>query len=161
MDFIRAPGLGVLNIQTILSEVGFNANKWPSEKHFTSWLGLCSSNRITGERVISTGTRTVVNRAANAFRIAAYTVSKSKSALGAYCRRLKNWLGIQKAITATARKLACIFYQMLKYGQEYVEKGIDHYEKLYKDRVVKSLSKKASEFGYVLIKKEELIEGVF
>jgi hypothetical protein len=82
--------------------------------------------------VIRTGTRTFVSRAANAFRIAAYTVLYSKSALGAYSTRLKNRLWAPKAITATARKLSCFFYQMLKYGQEYVEKGIEFYEKLYK-----------------------------
>ncbi|BET31460.1 hypothetical protein wHma_10430 [Wolbachia pipientis] len=92
--------------------------------------------------------------------MAAQCVSRSNSGIGAYCRRLKKRLGAPKAITATARKLACIFYSMLKYGQEYVEKGIDYYEKLYKEKIVKTLSKKASEFGYVLIKKELLAERV-
>lgn len=160
MDFTKVPGLNTSNIQTILSEVGLNANKWPSEKHFTSWLGLCPFNRITGERVIRSGIRKVINRAANAFRLAGYSMLHSKSALGAYCRRLKNRLGAPKAITATARKLACIFYQMLKCGQEYVEKGMDYYEKLYKERVVKNLGEKANEFGYILIKKDELIGEV-
>lgn len=73
---------------------------------------------------------------------------------------MKKRLGTPKAITATARKLACIFYSMLKYGQEYVEKGMEYYEKLYKDRVVKNLCRKASEFGYILIKKDEIIEGI-
>lgn len=110
--------------------------------------------------MFSTRMRKVINRAANAFRMAAHRVSRSNSGIGAYCRRLKKRLGAPKAITATARKLACIFYSMLKYGQEYVERGIDYYEKLYKERVLKNLSKKASELGYTLIKKHELIEGV-
>nr|WP_253309988.1 IS110 family transposase [Rickettsia endosymbiont of Ceutorhynchus assimilis] len=160
MDFTKVPGLDVLNIQTIVSETGINHNKWPTEKHFTSWLGLSPANKITGEKVIGTRTRKVINRAANAFRLAAYCVSRSNSAIGAYCRRLKKRLGAPKAITATARKLACIFYSMLKYGQEYVEKGMDYYEKLYKERVMKNLSKKASELGYILVEKDELIEGV-
>ncbi|RDD33714.1 Transposase IS116/IS110/IS902 family protein [Wolbachia endosymbiont of Cylisticus convexus] len=74
---------------------------------------------------------------------------------------LKKRLEIPKAITATARKLACIFYNMLKYGKEYVEKGIDYYEKLYQDRVMKNLSRKVLEFGYVLVRKDQLIEGVY
>jgi transposase len=122
MDFTKVLGLDVSNIQTILSEIGFNANRWSSGKHFTSWLGLCPSNRITGEKVIRTGTRTVFRRAANAFLIATCTVLHSKRALDAYSRRLKNRLGAPKAITAAARKLPCIFYQMQKYGQEYIEK---------------------------------------
>ncbi len=71
IDFTKIPGLDVSTVQTILSEVGFNAKKWSSEKQFTSWLGLCPSNRITGEKVFRTRTRAVVSRAANAFRIAA------------------------------------------------------------------------------------------
>ncbi|RDD34682.1 Transposase IS116/IS110/IS902 family protein [Wolbachia endosymbiont of Cylisticus convexus] len=160
MDFTKVPGFDVLSIQTIISETGINHNKWPTEKHFSSWLGLSPANKITGEKIIGTRTRKVVNRTATALRLAAHCVSRSNTALGAYCRRLKKRLGIPKAITATARKLACIFYNMLKYGQEYVEKGIDYYEKLYQDRMMKNLSKKAREFGYILVKNDELIEGV-
>lgn len=161
MDFTKVPGLDVLSIQTVISEIGINHNKWQTEKHFSSWLGLSPANKITGGKIIGTRTRKVVNRAANALRLAAHCVSRSNTALGAYCRRLKKRLGIPKAITATARKLACIFYNMLKYGKEYVEKGINYYEKLYQDRVMKNLSIKAREFGYVLVRKDELIEGVY
>jgi hypothetical protein len=90
-------------------------------------LGLSPANKITGEEVFSTRTRKVINRAANALRMAANSVGNGKSALGAYYRRLKKQLGAPKAITATARKIACIFYSMLKYGQEYVEKGMEYY----------------------------------
>ncbi|OJH30427.1 hypothetical protein Wxf_02774 [Wolbachia endosymbiont of Armadillidium vulgare] len=110
--------------------------------------------------MFSTRTRKVINRAANAFRIAAHCVSRSNSGIGAYCRRIKRRLGAPKAITATARKLACIFYSMLKYGQEYVEKGMNYYETRYKERVKKNLIKKAQEFGYILVQKDELVEGV-
>ncbi|WP_341824181.1 IS110 family transposase [Wolbachia endosymbiont (group A) of Udea olivalis] len=154
IDFTKIPGLDILTVQTIISEVGINYNKWRSEKHFTSWLGLSPANKITGEKVFSTRTRKVINRAANAFRMAAHCVSRSNSGIGAYCRRLKKRLGAPKAITATARKLACIFYSMLKYGQEYVERGIDYYETRYKEKVVKNLIKKAQEFGYILVQQE-------
>lgn len=80
--------------------------------------------------------------------------------MGAYCRRLKTQLGAPKAITATARKIACIFYSMLKYGKEYVERGIDYYNKLYKEKALKNLGKRARELGYILVKKDELVEGV-
>ncbi|MDX5507172.1 MULTISPECIES: IS110 family transposase [unclassified Wolbachia] len=158
MDFTRVPGLDVLSVQAIISETGINHNKWRTEKHFSSWLGLSPANKITGGKIIGTRTRKVVNRAATALRLAAHCVSRSNTALGAYCRRLKKRLGIPKAITATARKLACIFYNMLKYGQEYVEKGMNYYETLYKERVVKNLTKKAKEFGYILMKEEPIDE---
>lgn len=154
IDFTKISGLDILTVQTIISEVGVNYNKWRSEKHFTSWLGPSPANKITGEKVFSTRTRKVINRAANAFRMAAHCVSRSNSGIGAYCRRLKKRLGAPKAITATARKLACIFYSMLKYGQEYVERGIDYYETRYKEKVVKNLIKKAQEFGYILVQQE-------
>ncbi|KLT23258.1 transposase [Wolbachia endosymbiont of Armadillidium vulgare str. wVulC] len=160
MDFTKVPGLDVLSVQAIISEIGINHNKWQTEKHFSLWLGLSPGNKITGEKVFSTKTCKVVNRAANALRLAAQCVSKSNTALGSQCRKWKKRLGAPKAITAMARKLACIFYNMLKYGQEYVEKGIDSYEKLYQNRVMKNLSKKASEFGYILVKKDELVQGV-
>lgn len=158
IDFTKVPGFDVLSVQTIISETGINHNKWPTEKHFSSWLGLSPANKITGGKIVGTGTRKVINRAANAFRMAAHCVLRSKSAIGAYSRRLKKRLGAPKAITATARKLACIFYQMLKYGQEYVEKGMNYYETLYKERVVKNLLKKAKEFGYILMKEEPIDE---
>ncbi|WP_341819381.1 IS110 family transposase [Wolbachia endosymbiont (group A) of Brachyopa scutellaris] len=160
MDFTKVPGLDVLSVQTIISETGINHSKWSTEKHFSSWLGLSPANKITGEKVFSTRTRKVINRAANAFRMAANSVGNSKSALGAYYRKLKKRLGAPKAITATARKIACIFYSMLKYGQEYVEKGMEYYETRYKDRTVKNLIKRAKELGYLLVKKDELVQGV-
>ncbi|MDE5061868.1 transposase, partial [Wolbachia endosymbiont of Drosophila tsacasi] len=160
MDFTKVPGLDILSIQTIISETGINHNKWSTEKHFSSWLGLSPANKITGEKVFSTRTRKVINRAANAFRMAANSVGNSKSSLGAYYRRLKKRLGAPKAITAIARKIACIFYSMLKYGQEYVKKGMEYYEIRYKERAVKILIKKAREFGYTLVQQEELVKEV-
>jgi len=151
VDLTTIPGLDVLAVQTIISEVGVDPHRWPTEKHFASWLGLSPANKITGEKVFSTRTRKVNNRASTAFRLAANSVSRSQNALGAFCRRMKNRLGAPKAITATAHKIACIFYRMLKYGQEYVEMGLDHYEKQYKERLLKNLQKKASELGFELI----------
>jgi hypothetical protein len=156
VDFTKVPGFDVLTIQTIISEVGLNPHKWPTEKHFTSWLGLSPANKITGEKIKSSKTRKINNRASNAFRLAAFAAARSQTALGGYCRRMKNRLGTPKAITACARKLACIFYNLLKYGQDYVEKGLDHYEKLYQERIIKNLNKKAKELGFVLMKKNDL-----
>jgi transposase len=160
VDFTKVPGFDVLVVQTILSEIGLDSTRWATEKHFVSWLGLSPTNTITGGKVISTNTRKVKSRAAKAFRLAAYGVAKSKSALGGYCRRLKARLGSPQAITATARKLACIFYNLLKYGSEYVEKGLDSYEKSCTEKKMKNLSKKAKELGFVLVKQEVAINAV-
>lgn len=150
-DTTSIPGFDVLTIQSIISEVGLDMTKWPTEKHFSSWLGLSPGNKISGDKILSTKTRKVINRATVVFRMAAYAAGKSQTALGAYYRRLKTRIGAPKAITATARKLACIFYRLLKFGNEYIEKGMDYYETRYKDRVIKNLKNRAQEFGYNLI----------
>jgi transposase len=109
VDFTQVDGLGVLTVQIILSEVGLDPSQFPRVKHFTSWLGLCPGSRITGGKIKSSQTRPVVNRAANAFRMASQTAGKSNSALGAFYRRLRSRLGSPKAITATAHRLREFF----------------------------------------------------
>jgi transposase len=148
IDFTRIDGLDVLSVQTILSEVGHNPDAFPSEKHFASWLGLCPDNRITGGKIKSSRTRKVVNRAADAFRLAAQTMHHSASALGGYYRRMRAKLGAPKAITATAHKLARIFYRLWKTGEAYKDPGVDYYEQKYKERVLNNMKAKAKQLGY-------------
>lgn len=151
VDFTQINGLGILTVQTILSEVGLDPSRFPSVKHFTSWLGLCPGNRVTGGKVKSSRTRPVINRAANAFRLAALTAGKSHSALGAFFRRIKTRLGTPKAITATAHKIARLFYRLWTTGESYTDTGMDYYEQRYQERMLKSLQKKAKVLGFELI----------
>ena len=116
-DLTAIDGIDVLTAQTIISEIGLDMTRWPTEKNFASWLGLCPGHRITGGKVIKRRSRHVINRASDALRVAASTLKKSNSALGANFRRLKAHLGPPKAITAMAHKLARLVYRMLKYGQ--------------------------------------------
>ena len=104
VDFTLIDGLDALAVQTILSEIGLDAQRFPTVKHFCSWLGLCPGQKITGGKVKSSPTRLVVNRAAKAFPMAAFSLTHSRSALGAFDRRLRSRLGAPKAITATADK---------------------------------------------------------
>ncbi len=151
VDFTRIDGLGVLTVQTILSEVGLDPTRFPSVKHFCSWLGLCPGSRITGGKVKSSQTRSVVNRASNAFRMAAQALKNSRSALGAFYRRLRSRLGTPKAITATAHKIARLFYYLWTRGEAYVDPGMDYYERKYQERLVHNLTKKAHSLGFELI----------
>ena len=151
VDFTRIDGLGVLTVQTILSEVGLDPSRFPTVKHFTSWLGLCPGSRVSGGKVKSSQTRRVVNRAANAFRLAANALSRSQSANGAFFRRLRARLGSPKAITATAHKLARIFYCLWRGGGEYRDPGVDVYEQQYQQRVLKNLQRKADQLGFELV----------
>jgi transposase len=155
-DFTALDGFDVLTVQTIISEVGLDATKWPTEKHFSSWLGLCPNNKVTGGRVKDTRSKKVVNRAACAFRMAAQAAGKTHTALGGYYRRMRNRLGPSKANTATAHKLACIVYRTLKYGKEYVDPGVAYYEQKYRQRALNNLKRRARLLGYELIQNLEL-----
>ena len=148
IDFTQIPGLDALTVQTILSEIGLDPAKFPTEKRFVSWLGLCPNNRITGGVVKSTKTRKTANRAANAFRMGAQTLANSNTALGGFYRRIRARSGAPKAITATAHKLARIFYRMWTTGQSYTDLGSEYYKNHYKERVLRNITKRARELGY-------------
>ncbi|MFN6572600.1 IS110 family transposase [Dendronalium sp. ChiSLP03b] len=151
VDFTLIDGLDVLAVQTILSEVGLERGRFPTVKHFCSWLGLCPSQKITGGKVKSSQTRPVVNRAAKAFRMAAFSLTQSRSALGAFYRRLRSRLGAPKAITATAHKLARLFYQIWATTGQYTDPGMDYYEQKYQEQVLKNLRNKAHALGLELV----------
>jgi transposase len=147
VDLTRIDGIDVMVAQTLVSEVGLDMSRWKTEAHFASWLGLCPDNRISGDKVLSRGTRHVVNRAATALRIAATTLLRSQTYLGAQYRRLRSKLGAPKAITAMAHRLARLVYRMLKYGQEYVDKGAEYYEQRNRHQQIEFLRKKAATLG--------------
>jgi hypothetical protein len=151
VDLTRIDGLNETSVLKILAETGVDITPWPTEKHFASWLGLSPGNKITGGKILTGKTKPSANRAAAAFRMAAYGLFNSKSALGAYYRRQRARLGSPKAITATAHKLARTFYSMLKHGTEYVDQGQDYYEKQYRDRVTKNLKRRAASLGFDLV----------
>jgi len=153
VDLTRIDGIETITAQTVISESGFDMSLFPSEKNYASWLGLCPNNQITGGKTRKRRTRKVQNRAARALRLAAQSLHHSKSALGAYFRRMKTKVGAPKAITATAHKLALLVYRMLKYGMDYVDKGQEYYESQYKERIMKNLTKRAKAMGYEIINK--------
>lgn len=151
VDFTSIDGLDVLTVQTIISEVGLDASKFKSAKHFSSWLGLCPGCRITGGKVKSSQTRQVVNRAATAFRLAAQAVGRANCALGAFYRRIKARAGAPKAITATAHKIARLFYTLWTKKESYVDQGAEYYEQQYRERVIKNLQQRAKSLGLEVV----------
>jgi transposase len=156
VDLTRIDGVNVIVAQTVLSEVGLDMSRWKTEAHFASWLGLCPDNRVSGDKVLKRGTRHVINRAATALRLAATTLIRSRSYLGAQYRRLRTKLGAPKAITAMAHRLARLVYRMLKYGQEYVDKGAQFYEQRLREQQLQLLKKRAASLGLRLIEAEEV-----
>jgi transposase len=160
VDFTQIDGLGGVTVLTLISELGLDASRFPSAKHFVSWLGLCPGSRITGGKRKSSKTRQVANRVSTALRMAAQTLGRSHSALGAFHRRMQVRMGAPKAITATAHKLARIFYQLWTSGQSYVDPGIDADEQKYQEQRVKNLKKKALNLGFDLVPKASAPECV-
>jgi transposase len=152
VDLTRLDGIDGHSALKIVAEIGLDMTRWPSDKHFASWLALSPGNKISGGKLLSSRTKASANRVAAALRMAASTLHHSRSALGAFFRRLKARLGAPKAITATARKLACLVYNMLKHGTAYVDQGQHYYEQRYQQRVLSNLSRHAQELGYHLVK---------
>ena len=147
VDWSQVDGIDVQVAQTVIAEVGTDLKAFPSEKHFANWLGLCPTNDSSGGRVLKRRTPKVVNRAKTAFRQAASTLIRSHSYLGAQYRRLRTRLGAPKAITAMARKLACLFYRLLTKGQPYVDRGAHYYESHHREQQIRSLIKRARQLG--------------
>jgi len=153
VDLTKIPAIGASTALTVVSEIGLDMSRWRSAKSFASWLGLCPGNKVSGGKKLSGKTKPCANRVAIALRNAANTLYRAECAFGAFLRRMKARLGSPKAITALAHKLAKLIYIMLKYGHEYVEKGVEFYEEMYQKRREASLKKKAAELGYELVSK--------
>jgi transposase len=151
VDLTAIEGIGVMTGLVMLTEVGPDLSRFPSEKHFTSWLGLCPDNRISGGKVLSSHTRHVINRVSDAWRIAATSLERSQSAMGGCYRRMKARLGDAEAVPATAHKLARIIYRLLKHGEAYVRQGLADYEGKFQERKMYALRKTAKIMGFELI----------
>lgn len=151
VDLFRVQGLNSQTVLQIVSEVGVDLSGFGSEKQFASWLSVSPNRRVSGGKVLSSKTKPSKNRAAQAFRQAAVSVARSDSELGAYYRRMQARKGPAAAITATAHKLARLYYSLVKQGQEYEEGRARAYEEQQRERVVASLRKRAKGLGYELV----------
>ncbi len=149
-DLTQIHGLGPYLALKLVGECGTNLSAWPNAKHFTSWLCLSPSNKISGGKVLSSRTRRSGSRAAALLRLAAVAVGRTETALGAFYRRLSARVGKAKAVTATARKIAVLFYNTLRHGMAYSDPGASHYEERYRRRVLTNLERRAKSLGYVL-----------
>jgi transposase len=151
VDLTAIAGLNVLTAQTIIAEVGFDMSRFDTEAHFVSFLGLSPNNKISGGKVVGREKRKSKNRAGRALQLSAGTLLNSDTYLGAQYRRLRTKLGSPKARKAMANRLARIVYRMLKYGENYIDKGKEFYEQKYRQQQIHMLTKKATELGLQLI----------
>jgi transposase len=149
-DATQIPGLSVYLVLQLISEVGTDMSRWPTEKHFTSWLGLAGGRRQSGKRKGSVKAHR--NRAGRMFCAAARALAQSiDKALGGFYRRLRGRVGGLAANVALARKLAQLFYRLLRYGMDYVEKGLKAYETKVLETEARLLRKLAKKQGFTLI----------
>jgi transposase len=150
VDLTQIHGIGVSLALKLVAECGTDLRAWPSAKHFTSWLCLAPGNKISGGKLLSSRTRRSSSRAAALLCLAATTLGRSDTALGAFYRRLSARVGKAKAVTATARKIAVLFYNTLRYGMVYADPGAGHYDEIHRKRVVSNLHRRAQSLGFVL-----------
>jgi transposase len=150
VDLTIVEGIDATTALVVLSEIGYDMSKWPTDKHFVSWLGLCPIKDASAGRDKKRRRRRCGNRAARALRMAAQGCHHAKNALGAFYRRTQARCGGPKAVVATARKIAQRVYRLLKYGEQYVRQEMAAYEEAYRIRTLKGLARKAEEMGYEL-----------
>ena len=151
VDLTAIEGIDETTALVLLSEIGTDLNRWPSLKHFASWLGLCPQHKISGGKILSRRVRRGASRAKRALRLAARSLHQSKSALGAFFRRIKARHGTPMAITAAAHKLARLVYSLLKHGTAYVAQEMAAYEAKYRERKLQGITRQAQALGFVLV----------
>lgn len=144
-------GITETNAIEIISEIGLDMSKWPTAKHFTSWLNLAPNNKISGGKLLSSRIPKKKNQAGQIFKLAAYAVQRSDNCLAKFFQRIKSKKGAPKAIVATARKIAIIFYHMLHDKTPFKPESIDKYLNRFKDYQIKKLKKQASFLGFQLV----------
>jgi transposase len=151
VDLTQIDGIAPYTALKLLSELGTDMTRWPTEKHFTSWLTLAPKNKISGGRLLSSQTAPSANRAAAMLRLAVMSLSRTQTALGAFYRRLAARIGKPQAVTATARKLAILVYRALKGELTYRDPGADAYNHQQRTRVLRHLRQRAATLGFELV----------
>ena len=142
VDLLQVDGISFGFLLTLISEVGMDLSKFPSAKHFVSWLGLCPNNKVSGGKILTSKTRKNKHRLAVAFRQAAFAAGKRKNtALAAFYRRIAFHKGRSAAVVATARKIAIIVYNMLQKGQPYQPQGLVEYQQQVRNRKLKNIQR--------------------
>lgn len=154
VDLSQIDGIAPYSALRLIAEIGTDMSRWATEKHFTSWLTLAPKNRISGGRLLSSRTQTAANRAAGIFRMAAMSLGRTDTALGAFYRRLAGRIGKPQAITATARKLAILVYRALKGELSYRDSGAEVYAQQQRTRVLRRIRQRASTLGFNLVNRE-------
>jgi transposase len=152
VDLTQIDGIDVGTALVVLAEIGVDVSRFPTEKHFASWLGLCPRQHESNKTRKKRAPRKGKNRVAVALRMAAQGLGRTQSPLGLFYRRIKGRIGGKGAVTAAAHKLACLVYRMLRHGTEYVRRSLDEYEQKVRAQVERALRRKAAALGFELVR---------
>ena len=150
VDLTLIEGIDVGTALVILAEIGVDVSRFPTEKHFASWLRLCPPQDESNKTKKRRGHRKATNRVTIALRMCAQSIGQTMTPMGLFYRRIRSRIGALGAVKATAHKFACLVYRMLKYGQEYVTQSMEEYEAKVKVNILKSLKRKAAALGFEL-----------
>lgn len=151
IDLTQIEGIDVGTALVVLAEIGVDVSKFPTEKHFASWLGLCPQTHKSNKTEKKKGPGKGKNRVAHALRLAARALSQTRTPLAQFYHRIKARVGAAGAITATAHKLARLIYRMIKYGEDYVKQDMEQYQAKLKEKLERSLRDKAAALGFELV----------
>lgn len=151
VDILEVWGIEESSALEIVSEVGIDMSKWPTEKHFVSWLGLAPNNKISGGKILSSRRPKKKNKAGQGFRMAAYAIQRSQHWLGDFYRRVQARHGAAKATVATARKIAIIFYKMVSNKVRFTPIELDEYKAKFKAKKIKYLERQLAGLGYSMV----------
>lgn len=151
VDLTQIPGIAPATALNLVAEIGTDMSKWPTDKHFTSWLNLAPGTKITGGKSMSGKRGPAKNRAGLVLRQVAVSVGKTQTALGGFFRRIASHRGAAIAVVATARKLGAHVYRALKFGQAFVDQGLAEYEQQQEARKLRYLQNQAAARGYALM----------
>lgn len=150
-DLSEIFGITESNAIEIISEVGLDMGKWPTVKHFTSWLNLAPNNKISGGKILSSRIPKKKNQAGQIFKMAAFAVQRSKNWLAMFYQKIKAKKGTPKAIVATARKIAAIFYKLVSEKIKFNPIPIEKYREGFKVEQIKRLKRQAQSLGYQVV----------
>ena len=162
VDLSQIDGIAPYTALRLVAEIGTDMSRWATEKHFTSWLTLAPQNKISGGRLLRSRTPPAANRAAGILRLAAMSLGRTETALGAFYRRLAYRVGKAKAITATARKLAILVYRALTGALTYRDPGADGYAQQQRTRTLRRIRQRAATLGFDLVNRDtgELLQAL-
>jgi hypothetical protein len=150
VDLTGIDAIGVETVQVVLSEYGPDLSRFPTEKQFISHITLAPHQPMSGGKPVKKKKRgSASSRVAAALRMAAVSLRRSNTALGAYYRQIARRTGADVAVFATARKLATLIYRLLRWGQPYLE-GVEAFEKRHQQARIQRLTALAKDLGYLL-----------